>query len=292
MESKSRPLRLDTKHRSLDRFMEQIDMQLIGSIAPDTVTTGFPSIDRLLGGGLRKGDLVVLGGDVGSGKSALALAMGFRSATAGFPVVFFSGEMDPYRLLERAVAIEGRTQIDEIRTARLSVESRASIGAAAHGLRDVPIHFYPLVGLDVEACIDPAWSHDPALVVVDYLQLLPHAGGELPQSESSAAVVKQLKRIVQDRGTVLLLVAQLPDHIATRPDPRPTLDDFGSVGAVKQHADAVLGLFREEMYRTDSGLEGATELIVAKNRNGPTGFVDLYFYKQWMRFEDMVDPDR
>jgi replicative DNA helicase len=292
MESKSRPLRLDNKHRSLERFMDQIDMQLIGSIAPDTVVTGFPSIDRLLGGGLRRGDLVVLGGDVGSGKSALALAIAFRSATAGFPVVFFSGEMDGYRLLERAVAIEGRTQIDEIRTARLSVESRASIGVAAVGLREVPLHCYSLEGQDVETCLEPAWAHDPALVVVDYLQLLPHAAGELPQSEASASLVKQLKKIVQDRNTVLFLVAQLPEHVPARPDPRPTLDDFGSAGAVKQHADAVLALFREEMYRPDSGVEGATELIVAKNRNGPTGFVDLFFYKQWMRFEDMVDPDR
>ena len=73
---------------------------------------------------------------------------------------------------------------------------------------------------------------------------------------------------------------------------RPHLDDFGHLGAVKQHADVVLGVFREEMYHPGYGVDGATELIVAKNRNGPTGFVDLYFYRRWMRFEDMVDPDR
>lgn len=64
------------------------------------------------------------------------------------------------------------------------------------------------------------------------------------------------------------------------------------MGAVKQHADVVLSIFREEMYRPGGGVEGATELIVAKNRNGPTGFVDLYFYRRWMRFEDLLDPDR
>jgi replicative DNA helicase len=70
------------------------------------------------------------------------------------------------------------------------------------------------------------------------------------------------------------------------------LSDFGALGSVKQQADLVLGLFREEMYSSDRGLDGATELILLKNRNGPVGFIDLYFYKQWMRFEDMLDPDR
>ncbi|MGI9040239.1 MAG: DnaB-like helicase C-terminal domain-containing protein [Gemmatimonadales bacterium] len=79
--------------------------------------------------------------------------------------------------------------------------------------------------------------------------------------------------------------------IATRPsDPRPTLDDLGALGSVKQNADLVLTIYREEMYRPGHGVEGATELIVAKNRNGPTGFVDLYFYPRYLRFEDMLDP--
>src|SRR5256885_9738173 len=82
------------------------------------------------------------------------------------------------------------------------------------------------------------------------------------------------------------------DLDAKRPNARRALDDFGHLGAIKQHADVVLGLYREEMYNPGHGVDGATELIVLKNRNGPTGFVDLYFYRRWMRFEDMLDPDR
>ncbi len=74
-----------------------------------------------------------------------------------------------------------------------------------------------------------------------------------------------------------------------RDDPRPSLNDFGALGTVKQLGDVVLGLYREEMYSSDSGVEGATELLILKNRNGPTGFIDLYFYEHWMRFEDMLD---
>ena len=86
-------------------------------------------------------------------------------------------------------------------------------------------------------------------------------------------------------------MAQLPGLDVGRTNPRPTLDDYGALGAVKQHADVVLSIYREEMYNPGGGVEGATELHADKNRNGPTGFVDLYFHAHWMRFEDMLDPD-
>ncbi len=87
----------------------------------------------------------------------------------------------------------------------------------------------------------------------------------------------------------MLLVAHLDTRVRERSDRRPTLDDFGVLHAVKQHADIVLGLYREEMYQGGLSVEGATELLALKNRNGPTGYVDLYFYKQWMRFEDLME---
>jgi replicative DNA helicase len=90
----------------------------------------------------------------------------------------------------------------------------------------------------------------------------------------------------------VLALAELVRHSPERSDPRPTLDDLGALGSIKETADVVLGIFREEMYRPAHGVEGATELIVAKNRNGPTGFVDLFFYPRWLRFEDLLDPER
>src|SRR6185295_17349695 len=100
------------------------------------------------------------------------------------------------------------------------------------------------------------------------------------------------KAIAVERNLALLALAQLPGLQRERPDPRPTLDDLGAFGAIKQSADLVLAIYREEMYRPAQGVEGATELIIAKNRNGPTGFVDLYFYPRWLRFEDLLDPER
>jgi len=285
-----RPRKVDRS--SLVNLIRQVDAQLeTGVTSPDTVPTGFPSVDRLLGGGLRRRDLVVLGGDVGSGKSALALGFALRCAQAGHRVVFFSGEMDEGRLLERALAIESRTRIDDMRRATLSDEARAAVGAAAVRIRDLPIHFLTLSAEPFDQALAPAWRHDPSLLVVDYLQLLHAPNQRGTQDEENAGALRALKALALERQVACLTVAQLPHHVAKRDDPRPTLDDFGALGAVKQHADVVMLIYREEMYNPGGGVEGATQLLTPKNRNGPTGFVDLYFYHQWLRFEDMLDPD-
>ena len=283
------------KRPSLESLVLRVDAQRPGEPAGDTVPTGFPSLDRLLGGGLRRRDLIVLGGDVGSGKSSLALGLALRVAQQELGVAFLSGEMDEERLLERTLAIEGRVAVDELRTAQLNDHTRAGLGAAAVRLRGQPLALLPLTAQDLETTIARLDSLDRlALVVMDYLQLIPPPAGTAAdaQDEEMAVVLRRLKALALERRVALLVVSQLPKYAHARPNPRPSLDDFGHLGAVKQHADVVLGLYREEMYNPGYGVDGATELLVTKNRNGPTGFVDLYFYRRWMRFEDMVDPDR
>jgi len=270
----------------------RVDARLGGAASGDTVATGFPSVDRILGGGLRQGDLVVLGGDVGVGKSSFALAIALRIAERGESAAFLSGEMDEDRLWERALAIEARTRLDDIRRGTVSDETRAALGAAAVRLRHRPLVYRPMAARSFEEVADRIRALHTPLVAVDYLQLLPPARLEMEREEQDAVAVRLLKEIALDANAALLLVAQLPRLNAKRRDPRPALDDFAARGAVKYHADVVLGLYREEMYQLTRGVEGATELIVAKNRHGPTGFVDLYFYREWMRFEDMLEPDR
>ena len=277
---------------SLTKIVNQVDTLPPGAIPPDTVPTGFPSLDGMLGGGLRQRDLVVLGGDVGVGKSALALAIALRTAGAGQRVAYFSGEMDEDRVMERAVALEARVTVDELRSGRLSDVRRSAVGAAAVGFRTLDLAVHPLRGHDFEDALAPLQDHPASLVIVDYLQLVPPPSPRSLHDEEVAATVRALKALALDRTLACLVIAQTPRHVAARPDPRPSLDDFGALGSVKQHADVVLCLYREEMYNPGGGIEGAAELILAKNRNGPTGFVDLYFYRQWLRFEDMLDPDR
>src|SRR6266511_315497 len=280
---------------SLESLVQRVDAQRPGDVTGDTIPTGFGSVDRMLGGGLRRRDLVVLGGDIGAGKSALALGVALRVAQQGLGVAFLSGEMDAERLMERALAIEGRVAVEELRAAKMSDQTRAGIGGAAVRLRGLPLTVLPLAAGDFETLAERL---DPlrrlGLVVVDYLQLVPPPRGRprVTQDEDTALVLRHLKALALERQVAVLLVAQLPRFEPQRQNPRPTLDDYGVLGALKQHADVVLSIFREDMYHPGGGVEGATELIVAKNRNGPTGFVDLYFYRRWMRFEDMLDPDR
>ncbi|MGH7537245.1 MAG: DnaB-like helicase C-terminal domain-containing protein [Gemmatimonadales bacterium] len=278
-----------------ESLVQRVDAHQPGAVSRDTVPTGFPSVDRLLGGGLRCRDLIVLGGDIGAGKSSLALGLALRVAQQDLGVAFYSGEMDEERLMERALAIEGRVSVDELRTAQLNDQMRAGIGAAAVRLRGLPLALLPLAAPDLETAVTRLDALDRlALVVMDYLQLVPPPAGSAAgaQDEEMAATLRRLKALALERQVALVVVAQLPKFATGRTNLRPSLDDFGHLGAVKQHADVVLGLFREDMYHPGYGVDGATELHVAKNRNGPTGFVDLYFYRHWMRFEDMVDPDR
>jgi replicative DNA helicase len=272
----------------LSLVMKRVDAVADGSPAMDTITTGFPSLDRVLGGGLRRGDLIVLGGDVGAGKSALALAIALRAREAERRVAFLTGEMAIERVIERALAIEGRARIDDIRGGVLDEMARAQMGAAALRLRE----FLPEIGRlprgGTESLTDFLRSVvEVDLAVIDSLQAIPDCNRA--QDEEMASSLRAMKTVAVDAGIALFVTAHLPNHNPTRPDPRPTLDDFGALGAVKHHADVVLGLYREELYQPDRAAEGATELSILKNRNGSTTYVDLYFYKQWMRFEDMVD---
>ena len=276
----------------LSRLMQRVDAVTDGAPPPDTVPTGFPSLDKMLGGGVRRGDLILLGGDVGSGKSALALAIALRVAEAGRRALFLTAEMEADRVLERALAIEGRARVDDLRRGTLDEPTRASVGAAAVRLRDWPL---AVERLETPAAVDDVSERigagrEPELVVIDSLQAF--ASGTRARDEEIASAVQALKAAALGRQVALLVPAHLTGRPAERTGQRPGLDDFGALGAPKQHADVMLAVFREEMYQAGNGVEGATELLVLKNRNGPTGYADLYFYKAWMRFEDMLDPDR
>jgi replicative DNA helicase len=277
---------------SAESLLAQIDARMAGAKAPDTVATGYPSLDRVLGGGFRRQDLVVLGGDVGSGKSALALGVALRAAAGGVPTMYLSGEMSLERVLERALAMQGRASIDQLRQGQLDDQARARVGAAAVKHRDLPLTVRLLAGFDpqeIRSALE--FAPQPQLVVIDSLQLMASPRHSARLEERVALSLRSLKALALERNTIVMALSQLSRHRVERPDPRPRLDDLGGVGAIKQHADLVLLIYREEMYRPGQGVEGATELIVAKNRNGATGFVDLFFYPQWLRFVDMLDAD-
>lgn len=262
---------------------------LAGDASGKPVVTGFPSLDALLGGGLRRGDLVVLAGDVSVGKSALALAMTLRSTAAGHATVAFTGEMDATRVMERALAMEGRVRIDDLRRGGLGDEAHSAVATAALSLKRNAPAIEDLRDTGVDGVSDFLAQHlGIDLAVIDPIHALIRGGQQM--EEEIADIGRRLKELALRRSTVILAVSGLRESPAGRTDQRPTLRDLGGLGALRHHADIVLGLYREELYAPSPHIEGATELTILKNRNGPLGFVDLYFYKQWLRFEDMVEP--
>ncbi|MBM4193481.1 MAG: hypothetical protein FJ202_03755 [Gemmatimonadetes bacterium] len=285
------PILRQTDQTPLSRLVQRVDAASDGVPTGDTFAAGFPSVDKWLGGGIRSGDLVVIGGESGVGKSALALAMALRMAQDGTNAAFFTGEMSVERVMERVLAIEGRARIDDIRSGALDEVTRSAVGAAAIRLRDgAPvIDVIPYGGLQT---FGDALRRtlDVRVAFVDPIQSL--TLGARDKAEELAAVVQGLKSVAVASGIALVVITDLPEVGPGRQNPRPALGDFGALGAVKQYADVVLGVYREEMHNPGTGVEGATELLILKNRNGGTGYVDLYFYKQWLRFEDMLDPDR
>jgi replicative DNA helicase len=266
-----------------------IDRALAGGAAGPSVPTGFPSLDHLLGGGFRRGDLAILAGDVGSGKSALALAIALRAAAARQGVAFLSGEMAIPRVVERALAMEGRVRVDDLRRRGLEESPHAVVSAAARALRErAPVLDY-LGDAGVAGVSDLLVEHlGLDLVVVDSLQSL--AMGRGPLEEEIGAAARALKELAIRRSTAIIATAHLAQPPRGRSDPRPRMEDLGGLGAVRQQADIVLGLFREEAYDPHPHIHGAAELHVLKNRNGPAGLVDLYFYAEWLRFEDVMEP--
>ncbi len=274
----------------LSVLLGRVDAISDGTPARDNIACGFPSVDKMLGGGFRRGDLIVLGGDVASGKSALALAFAMRAAQQRARVAFLTGESTVDRVLERVIAIEARTRIDDLRRGTLDDLARANAGSVALRLRDQLPIVERLEGEGVAALREQLHGlPDVDFLVIDSAVSL--LSGRAPLDEELATTIRDLKRLALDRDLAILATAPLP-QLVERADRRPTLDDFGALGTVKQLADVVLGLFRQDMYEPARDIAGATELLIRKNRNGPTGYVDLYFYAQWMRFEDMLDPDR
>lgn len=273
----------------LSALLSRVDAVSDGQSSPGTIPCGFPSIDRLVGGGFRRGDLVLLGGDTASGKSSLALAFAIRAAASGLGSCFLTAEMTRERVLERILAIEGRARIDDLRQGTLDDEERSRAGATALRLRDCLPIIERLTARDVAGLASVVGGfEDVQLLVVDPLSTFVQPGRSLDDSLAFAA--RDLKALALDANVALVATASLP-NLSSRSDRRPTLEDFGGSSILAEQADVVLALYREEMYQPGRDIEGATELLVRKNRNGAKGYVDLYFYEKWERFEEVIDGE-
>lgn len=257
-------------------------------IDPWVVPCGFPSLAPFVQGGFRAGELVVIGGDAGSGVSSLALAIALRAGAMRTPVAVLSGEHTHLRLAERSLAAVSRVPVAALRGASLDPAAKAAVAETLAHLREQAPLLAPLGRegiVELERVLDAA--PETRLLVVDGAESLLTDPGA--RDDALAYAVLACKRLAISREVVVLLTAHLPDFDRGRQILRPTLADFGVRGAIGTHADLVLGLFREEIYFPDEPATGAAELHLLKHRTGAAGYIDLYFDAPCLRFEDVIE---
>lgn len=255
--------------------------------APNLVTTGYPSLDRLLAGGMRRGELAMLGGDAAAGKTALALGIAIRAAVVGHPVMILTHESSIETCWERLVSAESGVTHVGMRTGVLPRGGVDALRSAADVLRRLPITVEiapPTPALLAERLNA---TELPPLVIVDGL-----AGFDQPPrpvAEAQAQVIRLAKRTAVERDVAVLLTAPLAFDRATTPPPRPRLADFAVLGTAASVSDVVLGIFREALYDDAPDVAGAFEVHVLKHRAAAGAFTDLFIEPGAGRVEDLLE---
>lgn len=254
--------------------------------------TGLRVLDRMLGGGFRPGQLVVLAARPAMGKSSLAWQIAEAAAARG-TVPYVSIEMPGVELGQRLLAARARVSLSRLRDGSCSNEELERVCLEHDRAHDLPVEVHDHVDeattvAKVRAILASARAKGPVpLLVIDYLQLMDCDGGRDESREREVArTTKALKKLARAAGTPILLLAQLNRGPEARADKRPQLSDLRESGAIEQDADIVVFIYRDEIYNRDTEDRGIAELIVAKQRNGPTDTVRLRFVRELTRFED------
>jgi replicative DNA helicase len=247
-------------------------------------------------GGLQNGDLVILAARPSMGKTALALNIVHHVAagTQRLPVAVFSLETSQESLLGRLLCSAARVDSSKQRAGYLNQDERSRLTFAAEKLEAAPLFIDDTSStnlMDMHAKLRRLKAeHGLALVVVDYLQLMSSQGRAENRTQEISALSRGLKLLAKELDVPMLVLSQLSRAPETRSgDHRPMLSDLRESGSIEQDADVVAFIFREEVYKADhEELRGLAELIIAKQRNGPTGKVNLTFLKELTKFEDRV----
>jgi replicative DNA helicase len=243
------------------------------------VPSGFPKLDRMTQG-FQPGQLVVIAGRPGMGKTVAATCFAKAAAEVGFPVLFMSLEMGTDELAARIVSSESAVPFWQIRSGYLGGNERATVERACRDLEDLPLYIDDSPGLTpakLAATIRRAQrEHDVRLVVVDYLGLMAADGDAENQNLRLAGITRSLKLYAKELEVPIIVLHQLSRAPEKRTDPRPILSDLRDSGAIEQDADSVLFIWREQPKPGEPSGPGDlkdAEFIVAKHRNGPTGTV-------------------
>jgi len=258
------------------------------------VATGFPDLDEITSG-LQDGEFIILAARPSMGKTTLALNMlehiGVHQRE---PVVIFSLEMSREQLARNMLCAHARINSHRLRRGRLSQNELATLPMHVGALSEAPIFIDDSPGLNTFELRSKVRrlkaNKGCSLVVVDYLQLLHGPSAESRQVEISQ-ISRSLKNLAREMNIPIIAVSQLNRQVEARDDKRPRMADLRESGSLEQDADVVMLLHRPAYYSADEN-DGSAQLIVAKQRNGPTGRVNLTFIRQHMRFESSTEGNR
>lgn len=258
--------------------------------AGDTVGTPtmFKDLDRMLGG-MRPGSLLIIAARPSTGKSSLALQIAQRNARNGRPVLCFSMEMSALDVHDRLVAWEAGIPLEGVTSGKPPTPGH--IQAALDHMRNWPMEIDDSAGLNIRElrarCRAMARRNKPAAVIVDYLQLM-HGDGDTRNAQLEG-ITRGLKALAKELETPVIALSQLSRKCEDRTDRRPILSDLRESGAIEQDADVVMMIHREEMNLRDPGAwRGKAELLIRKNRQGPTGDVHLAWRGSHAAFDNFV----
>src|SRR5450755_220427 len=260
------------------------------------ISTGFLKFDELTGG-LREGELIILAARPAMGKTALALNIAQHVATnpkAPKAVAVFSLEMSKESLLTRMICAAARVDQQRFRAGYLNGDERQALQEAMYRMVEAPLFLDDTAGtnlMDIHSKLRRLQAEqDLGLVVVDYLQLMQGRGRFENRVQEISSMSRGLKLMSKELKVPFLVLSQLSRAPETRiGDHRPMLSDLRESGSIEQDADMVGFIFREEVYRPDKeSLKGIAELILAKQRNGPTGRVKLAFLNRFTKFENLT----
>ena len=260
------------------------------------VRTGFYDMDRNTAG-LQPGDLIILAARPSMGKTAFALNIAENvSVNEGLPVVVFSMEMGAAQLALRMVGSQGRIDQQHLRTGRLDNDEWGRLTEAVERLSksSVFIDETPaLTGPELRARArrQARQCGQLGLIVIDYLQLMSGSGGDNENRATEIGEISRgLKALAKELNCPVIALSQLNRSVETRPDKRPMMSDLRESGAIEQDADIIMFIYRDEYYNKESPDKGMAEIIIGKQRNGPTDTCKLTFLGHYTKFENYA-PD-
>lgn len=276
----------DVAHRRL----EQIE-QMAGR--PEMITgvpTGFTDFDRMTSG-LQRQELVVIAARPSMGKTALALNMAQYAAKNANVVGIFSLEMSAEQLVSRLLCSEARVDAHRLRTGYLNREEWARLADALRRLCETKVYIDDSAAVSVmemrAKCRRLKAEHGLDLLIIDYLQLMAGRGRIESRQQEVSQISRDLKGLAKELDIPVVALSQLSRAPEQRSEHKPQLSDLRESGAIEQDSDLVCFIYREEVYNPTDENQGTAELIIGKQRNGPTGIVQLAFLKEFTRFENM-----